>query len=375
MNCCLVRRPARASERFSRVDFVQQTIMLKFVVGIIVSQRLFSLISTFLADSGVPPPLRYVVYAVIFASGMLGAMWHYQEDILYRPEVPAGMGGSIKTIDDNPSGMRSPAEHGMAFEETRLVAADGVETHAWFMPAPGDSRFAPTLLFSHENAGNMGLRLHEFKMLHSRLGCNVMMYDYRGYGNSQTAKINEEGIMRDARAAWAWLLTRPVDVTKLFLYGRSLGGAVSIQLAKELCEAAGPACRPAGVIVGNTFTSIEGLLASIYPFLNFRVCQPASKPVASGLRKALILGILHCLLTQHRIIHAIVCSLSRTICYASNGSLWSTLRPLQFRCSCSSVRRTRSSRASTRSCSGALPSTRPLQPFMRLRMACTMTRG
>ena len=110
------------------MDFVQQTIMLKFVVGIIVSQRLFSLISTFLADSGVPPPLRYVVYAVIFASGMLGAMWHYQEDILYRPEVPAGMGGSIKTIDDNPSGMRSPAEHGMAFEETRLVAADGVET-------------------------------------------------------------------------------------------------------------------------------------------------------------------------------------------------------------------------------------------------------
>ena len=375
MNCCLVRRPARASERFSRVDFVQQTIMLKFVVGIIVSQRLFSLISTFLADSGVHP--RSGTWCML--SSLQAACWEpcgiTKRTSSIGQRYLAGMGGSIKTIDDNPSGMRSPAEHGMAFEETRLVAADGVETHAWFMPAPGDSWFAPTLLFSHENAGNMGLRLHEFKMLHSRLGCNVMMYDYRGYGNSQTAKINEEGIMRDARAAWAWLLTRPVDVTKLFLYGRSLGGAVSIQLAKELCEAAGPACRPAGVIVGNTFTSIEGLLASIYPFLNFRVCQPASKPVASGLRKALILGILHCLLTQHRIIHAIVCSLSRTICYASNGSLWSTLRPLQFRCSCSSVRRTRSSRASTRSCSGALPSTRPLQPFMRLRMACTMTRG
>ena len=26
---------------------------------------------------------------------------------------------------------------------------------------------------------------------------------------------------------------------------------------------------PAGLIVGNTFTSIEGLLGSIYPFLNF----------------------------------------------------------------------------------------------------------
>merc|ERR1712086_873279 len=79
--------------------------------------------------------------------------------------------------------------------------------------------------------------------------------------------------MRDARAAWKWLLEQHtrIDTSKVVLYGRSLGGAVTIQLARQLCDANAVDPKeplPAGVIVGNTFTSISDLLGSIYPFLN-----------------------------------------------------------------------------------------------------------
>ena len=87
--------------------------------------------------------------------------------------------------------------------------------------------------------------------------------------------------MRDVRAAWDWLLEQPaVDASQIFLYGRSLGGAVTIQLAAVLCDGAAasgagvpPPPLPAGVIVCNTFTSIEGLLGSIYPFLNLEIIK------------------------------------------------------------------------------------------------------
>ena len=259
--------------------------MLKTIVAVLVSNRALKMLSNFLSGVGVPQEMRMAIYVVLGAALLLGAMWYYQESILYRPEVPTGLGSSIKTVDQNPQGMRSPSESGLKHEEVELVASDGVRLHAWFIPAETDAHTAPTLLFSHENAGNMGLRLMEFVGLHRRVRCNIMLYDYRGYGNSQTATIDEAGLMCDARAAWAWLLQRgkegKLDARKLVLYGRSLGGAVTIQLARELCDAAagsggsgGPVgvvgvVVPAGVIVGNTFTSIEGLLGSVYPFLNF----------------------------------------------------------------------------------------------------------
>ena len=78
--------------------------------------------------------------------------------------------------------------------------------------------------------------------------------------------------MLDAHAAWRWMVEQSaVDTSRIVLYGRSLGGAVTIQLARALCEEADkglPGARlPAGIIVANTFTSIADTVSSVYPFL------------------------------------------------------------------------------------------------------------
>ena len=114
-----------------------------------------------------PAPARIAVYVVITVGGLLGALWHYQESILYRPGIPNPENPmkEMQKPSDNPAGYRSPKEHDMDFEDLMLTAEDGTKINAWFMPGPAGPR-TPFVIFAHENAGNMGLRLPDLKLLH-----------------------------------------------------------------------------------------------------------------------------------------------------------------------------------------------------------------
>jgi len=47
-----------------------------------------------------------------------------------------------------------------------------------------DGSFRNTVVFFHENAGNLGLRLDYFSMLYHDLGFNVIAFAYRGSSDS-----------------------------------------------------------------------------------------------------------------------------------------------------------------------------------------------
>ena len=206
------------------------------LIYILITRFVWVQYSSALAWAGVPLALRLVLHVAAVGSVLVGLLYNYQESLLYIPSIKQPMGQTIKTPADNPAGMRTPTEQRMPHRELRLTAADGVNVHAWFIPAPaGEEDDAPTLLFSHENAGNMGLRLQEFRMLHDQLRCNLLTYDYRGYGFSDDAPIDEPGLMLDAQAAFEWLeqaaARGEISASRVFLFGRSLGGAVTIQVA------------------------------------------------------------------------------------------------------------------------------------------------
>jgi uncharacterized protein len=77
---------------------------------------------------------------------------------------------------------------------------------------------------------------------------SILVFDYRGYGRS-AGIASERGILQDAEAARLWLAKengiRPDDVV---LIGRSLGGAVAVDLA------ANGGAR--GLILESTFSSL-----------------------------------------------------------------------------------------------------------------------
>lgn len=157
----------------------------------------------------------------------------------------------------------TPGELGLAFEEVELVAADGVRLHGWFLPAPeaGEPGARRAIHFSHGNAGNIGHRLEGARAF-VRMGCAVLLYDYRGYGKSGGSP-DEEGTYLDAQAGYAFLRGRGFGPAEIVAYGESLGGAVAIELARR--EEVGR------LVVESSFTSIPDLATGLYPWLPVRL--------------------------------------------------------------------------------------------------------
>lgn len=150
----------------------------------------------------------------------------------------------------------TPAAVGLAYEEVRFAAADGVRLHGWYLPGePG----RPLVLFCHGNAGNISHRLESLRLLHD-LGLSVFLFDYRGYGQSEGSP-GEEGTYADARGALAWLGERGWPPERLIYAGESLGAAVAVQLALEH--------PPAGLVLEAPFTSIAAMGRHHYFLLHF----------------------------------------------------------------------------------------------------------
>jgi len=107
----------------------------------------------------------------------------------------------------------------------------------------------------------------------SKLQANVFAFDYRGYGFSQGTP-SEPGLIEDSEAALNYLAElgsqKVIDPNKVFLFGRSLGGAVVVQLASRGIKLP---LQPAGIIIENSFTSIADMLDSLFPFLAFSILK------------------------------------------------------------------------------------------------------
>jgi len=141
-------------------------------------------------------------------------------------------------------------------EERWIDTDDGVRLHAWWAPPPPGGA---TLVWSHGNGGNIALREPVLLDLAAR-GLGVLAYDYRGYGRS-AGRPSEEGVYRDARAAYDSERARGVPAERIVAFGESLGGAVSVRLATE---------RPcAGVVLVSTFTSMRDVAQAHYGPLAF----------------------------------------------------------------------------------------------------------
>ncbi|HXG60122.1 MAG TPA: alpha/beta hydrolase [Planctomycetota bacterium] len=141
-------------------------------------------------------------------------------------------------------------------EDIFLAASDGVRLHGWFVTHP-EARFA--ILWFHGNAGNLEDRRDLLADLRS-LPADVFALDYRGYGRSEGTP-SEEGLYRDARAAYEWLRTRrPPE--RIVIFGKSLGGGPACDLAAQV-----PA---AGLILQSAFTSARDMASRVMPLFPAR---------------------------------------------------------------------------------------------------------
>jgi fermentation-respiration switch protein FrsA (DUF1100 family) len=146
-----------------------------------------------------------------------------------------------------------PADVGLEFEDVRFETADGERLHGWFVPG----RRRETLVWFHGNAGNISHRVDNLRLLHDLIGTGILLFDYRGYGES-SGTPSEQGLFADARGALRYLRARrDVDAKRIVYFGRSLGAAVAVDLAAE--------APPHRLILESAFLSIRAMARAIFP--------------------------------------------------------------------------------------------------------------
>jgi pimeloyl-ACP methyl ester carboxylesterase len=251
--------------------------------------------SLFLSSSFVPLLLDLGTKALVGATGVaiiaLGLLFVNQEKLLYIPQLESDI---PRTNLANPPGYRTPLEYNLPFEEHWIRTEDGIDIHAWLLLQRSSSK--PTIVFFHGNAGNIGIRLPNAQQIYELLDCNVLMVEYRGYGDSLgDSRPTEVGLKLDGEAAVKFIQEHPkVDPSKIILFGRSLGGAVAFHVAKKWQDSEG-FIPLAGMMVENTFCSIDAMVGILFPFLRPVVKGPLLKMHwnSKEIAKSLTLPILY----------------------------------------------------------------------------------
>lgn len=149
-------------------------------------------------------------------------------------------------------------------EQVAIRTTDDVELHAWWVPADpmNAAETCGAVAFFHGNAGNLAGRAPIAQAL-SRLGFDVLLVDYRGYGRSE-GKPSEAGLYLDGEAAYAYLREeRQVPAGRVVLAGNSLGGAVAISVASGV--------EAGALVVTSSFRSLPELASSLYRWLPGRL--------------------------------------------------------------------------------------------------------
>ncbi|UCC16592.1 MAG: alpha/beta fold hydrolase, partial [Dehalococcoidales bacterium] len=162
----------------------------------------------------------------------------FQSKFVYYPEYP------VRTVTETPESI------GLNYGKVILEVEKGERISGWFVTVENSRG---VVLFCHGNAGNIGHRLESIRIF-AELGLDVLIFDYRGYGESE-GKPSELNTYGDAEAAWKYLVEeRHIDPGKIIVFGRSLGGGVASYIASGF--------SPGMLILESTFSSLPEVAAS-----------------------------------------------------------------------------------------------------------------
>jgi fermentation-respiration switch protein FrsA (DUF1100 family) len=188
--------------------------------------------------------LKFLIFLLLTLGGITLALLSMENQLIFFPSVEGDW--------------ERPSRSGGTIEDVEITTSDRVKLQAWYFPAKGASL---SILFFHGNAGNLSHRGDWAEEI-GRLGVNVLLLDYRGYGLSQ-GEPDEAGIYLDAEAAYRYLTEiRDVPPEQVVVYGVSLGGAAACEVAvRHPCKA---------LILQSVFSSAPDMAGAMYPFLPAR---------------------------------------------------------------------------------------------------------
>ena len=192
--------------------------------------------------SGLHTLLACLVFGIAVYGIVVFAAYHTQSAIIF------GTGGLS---------VEPPSRFGI--KTVSFITSDGVRLKGWWMDTPGAKR---VVLFFHGNRRrptDYSLRLNTL----AELGVKALLFDYRGFGQSEGHIRREADIYLDGQAAWDHLhKERRIPSRDIILWGRSMGGAVAVEIARQ---------QRAGLLVlESTFFDLKEMARIHYRWLPTR---------------------------------------------------------------------------------------------------------
>jgi fermentation-respiration switch protein FrsA (DUF1100 family) len=109
------------------------------------------------------------------------------------------------------------------------------------------------ILYNHGNKDHLQFYWDRVELFY-KMGFNVFIYDYEGYGKSE-GEPTEDAVYSDATAAYNYVHSRGFSDTSIVVYGFSLGGAPATYLAANVFT-------PKALILESAFASSSALTES-----------------------------------------------------------------------------------------------------------------
>ncbi len=148
----------------------------------------------------------------------------------------------------------SPENCNYPFEEIFIQTSDSEKLHGYFFTSSSDK----VLLYLHGNAQNVTAWYEACVEIRKKIDVNILLVDYRGYGKS-TGKSNLDGVIIDALSMYDSLIQKGFKEENISLYGRSLGGAIALELAVRK--------KIKSVTLLSGFTSLADMCREHYPLI------------------------------------------------------------------------------------------------------------
>lgn len=132
----------------------------------------------------------------------------------------------------------TPHDFRMTYEKLSIASTDNIQLHAWYFPSDlGDQ----LMIISHDGVGNMGDYLERVRIL-VNYGFSVVIYDYRGFGQSSDFKINKyqyvyKEFYDDFDAVYDYCEARFHH--ELIAYGWGIGAGISVARGYQKDDIAG----------------------------------------------------------------------------------------------------------------------------------------
>ncbi len=202
--------------------------------------------------------MRRTTWCAVAAGGLLClagsplVLGSLESRLVFPGSATQGLAGA--TLPPSPDYELVPLQ---TSDGTRIVAEFGgaLRSDGTRADAPD---LAPTVLFFYGNAAcaaSMDVEFRQFR----RLGANVIMPDYPGYGMSG-GKPTEKGFYAAADAVYDFVVRRPgIDRSRIVAVGWSMGGAVAIDLASRR--------KVSALATVSAFTSLPAVARTVTPWL------------------------------------------------------------------------------------------------------------